>query len=131
MMGLRAWKQTHRFFFRLLAALGAGAVVAAAAALWLIANGPVSLGFLKPYFEDALVLGDSGYRVTLGDVQLAWGGWERTIDLRALDIQVHGPGAEMVAQAPEISVTLSAKALLSGILAPTAVDLIQIGRAHV
>ena len=31
----------------------------------------------------------------------------------------------MVAQAPEISVTLSAKALLSGILAPTAVDLIR------
>lgn len=111
--------------FRLLTALGAGAIVAAAGALWLIANGPVSLSFLKPYFEHALVLGGSGYRVTLGDTQLAWGGWQRTIDLRALDVRVVGPSGEMVAQAPEISVTLSAKALLSGMLAPTAIDLIR------
>lgn len=100
-------------------------MVAAAAALWLIANGPVSLGFLKPYFQDALVLGDTGYHVTLGDTQLAWGGWQRTIDLRVLDVQVIGPGGETVAQAPEISVTLSAKALLRGMLAPTAIDLIR------
>lgn len=118
-------KRTHRFIFRLLTALVAGAIVAAAAALWLIASGPVSLTFLKPYFEDALVLGGSGYRVALGDTQLAWGGWQRTIDLRALDVRVVGPDGELVAQAPEISVTLSAKALLSGMLAPTAIDLIR------
>ena len=77
-------KRARTFLVRLLAALTAGLIVISAGALWLITTGPVSLGFLTPYFEDALVARDGAYRVTFADTVLAWGGWRRTLDLREI-----------------------------------------------
>ncbi len=117
-------KRARRFLVRLLAALTAGFILVAAGALWLVSTGPVSLGFLTPYFQDALGGRDSGYRITFADTVLAWGGWERTLDLRVLDVRVLAPDETLIAQAPEISVTLSIRALFDGVLAPTGIDLI-------
>ena len=118
-------KRARRFLFRLLAALTAGVVALTAGALWLVTTGPVSLGFLTPYIEEALTFPDAGYRVTFSDIVLAWGGWRRTLELRALDVRVVGPDGAVLAQAPEIAVMLSARALLVGDFAPTRVDLLR------
>ena len=61
-------KRARTFLVRLLAALTAGFIVVAAGALWLVSSGPVSLGFLTPYFQEALSGRDSGYRITFADI---------------------------------------------------------------
>ncbi|MBM3507330.1 MAG: hypothetical protein FJX64_06335 [Alphaproteobacteria bacterium] len=118
-------KRARTFLVRLLAALTAGFIVVPAGAMWLVSTGPVSLGFLTPYFAEALNRSAAGYQVVFADTVLAWGGWHRTLDLRVVDVRVLDPTDVVIAQAPEISITLSARALLQGIVAPTRVDLIQ------
>ncbi|MSP20447.1 MAG: hypothetical protein EXQ93_02755 [Alphaproteobacteria bacterium] len=121
----RRLKRARTFLVRLLAALTAGLVVVAVGALWLVATGPVSLGFLAPYVEGALVARDGAYRITFADTVLAWGGWSRTLDLRVLDVRLLAADDSLLGQAPEISVTLSVRALLQGRLAPTRIDLLK------
>ena len=95
-----------------------------AGAVWLISTGPVSLGFLTPYFENALLAGASGYRVEYDDTVLEWAGWERNLDLRAKNVRIVDDSGAVAARAPEISLTLSASALIRGIVAPTYVELL-------
>ena len=111
-----------RLLVRILAALTAGVAVVLAVAAWIVASGPVSLTFLTPYFEEALAFPDSGMRVELGDTVLVWGGWERNIDLRAVGVRVVDRDGAAVAQFPEVSVTLSAAALVRGRIAPTRIE---------
>ena len=111
-----------RILVRLVAAFAASVAIVAAAAVWLVSAGPVSLGFLTPYFENALSAEASGYRVEYGDTVLTWAGWERNLDLRAREVRIVDEGGAVVARAPEISLTLSTSALLRGIVAPTHVE---------
>ncbi len=96
-----------------------------AGAVWLISTGPISLGFLTPYFENALLAGASGYRVEYEDTVLEWAGWERNLDLRAKNVRIVDDSGAVAARAPEISLTLSASALIRGIVAPTYVELLR------
>ena len=106
------------------AAVGAAAIVFATAA-WHLASGPISLSPLTPYLADALRQSDSRYHVEFSDTILAWAGWERTLDIRLIDITVVEADGAVVATAPEISIALSVPAMLRGIVAPTRLEIIQ------
>jgi hypothetical protein len=117
-------KPASRILIRILAAFAASAGLLLIGAVWLIAAGPVSLSFLTPYFENALSAGASGYRVEYEDTVLTWEGWERNLDLRAKDVRIVDEAGGVVARAPEISLTLSANALIRGVIAPTYIELL-------
>ena len=117
-------KPASRILIRILAAFAASAGLLLIGAVWLISAGPVSLGFLTPYFENALSAGASGYRVEYEDTVLTWEGWERNLDLRAKDVRIVDEAGGVVARAPEISLTLSANALIRGVVAPTYIELL-------
>ncbi len=106
------------------AAVGAVAIVFATAA-WHLATGPISLSLLTPYLADALRQSDSRYHVEFSDTILAWAGWERTLDIRLIDITVVEVDGAVAATAPEISIALSVPAMLRGIVAPTRLEIIQ------
>ncbi len=90
--------------------------------LW---SGPVSLDFLTPHIEEALNSIDPAYKVHVDGTILTWAGWERTLDLRVVGVRVIG--AEGIEQAviPEMSVSLSARGLIRGLIAPTALEIFR------
>ena len=111
--------------FRLIFALGAGLAILAAVLAWRLTSGPISLAFLTPHIESALNVGVQPLKITLGDTILRWGGWERTLDIRVLGVRVAGAEGAVLAQVPEISVSLSAEAMLYGLVAPRRIEIFR------
>jgi len=89
---------------------------------WLLSQGPISLGFLTPFVERALSRGDGTLDVDIDDTVVAWAGWRRTLDLQVRGVHVLGPGGRLMLEVPEASVSFSGRALLRGMVAPTAID---------
>lgn len=94
----------------------------ASTVVWRLSTGPISLAFLSPLVRQALSFGDAGYRAEFDDTVLTWGGWDRTLDVRALGVRVIDASGTMVGAVPELAVELSAWALLRGMIAPTALE---------
>ena len=96
------------------------AVIAIGIALlaWRLSAGPISLGALTPILERALSAKDGSVVVDLDDTVIVWTGWERNLDIHLHGVHLTGQDGALLAVVPEVSVTLSARALLRGILAP-------------
>ncbi len=109
-----------------LAAVLAGFVVLAAIAAWRLSQEePVRLTFLTPYLVDALTPEDGSFQVAIEDTVLSWGGWERTLDLRATGVRMVDASGRSIAAIPAMSLTLSARALvMQQMVAPTAIEMI-------
>ena len=103
------------------AALGASAVLFAALA-WRLSQGPVSLAYLTPYLSEGLSFAEAGFSAEIEDTILTWAGWDRTLDVRAVNVRVRDRSGRLVASMPEVSLGLSARSLLQGKLAPTRAD---------
>lgn len=116
--------RTTRVLFEVLAASLLGIMLLAGGAAWRLSQGPVPLNFLTPHFEAALNGQGAPFRVTLEKTILAWAGWERTLDIRVVDVRARAEDGRLIAQVPEISVSVSVRALLQGVVAPTSFDLI-------
>ncbi len=54
--------------------LAAVIIIGLSAAAYRLAQGPVSVGFLVPYVEEALTSRESLYRLQVEDTILTWGG---------------------------------------------------------
>ncbi|MEE9140491.1 MAG: AsmA-like C-terminal domain-containing protein [Alphaproteobacteria bacterium] len=100
-----------------------GATILVSLAIWRLSGEPVSLAFLTPYFEEALSAEDGTFRVELNDTVLTWAGWERTLDIRLRDVRAIGNAGQILAMVPEISVSISGRGLLHGIVAPTSLEI--------
>ncbi|MFM8681444.1 MAG: AsmA-like C-terminal domain-containing protein [Alphaproteobacteria bacterium] len=98
--------------------LAFAAIAAAGLGAWRLSDGPVSMGFLRPLLDQAVEEALPGYAVELEDVQLAWAGWERGLDVRAIGLRIDGPRGGKVAEFAEASISLSSEALLRGRIAP-------------
>ena len=116
--------RTTRTICELLAASLLGVMLLASIAGWRLAQGPVQLDFLTPYLVQALNGHGSPFRVTIAGTNLAWAGWDRTLDIRVVGVRAVAEDGRVVANVPEMSVGLSVKGLLRGIVAPTGIDII-------
>ncbi len=90
---------------------------------WRLSTGPMPLGFLTPYLEQALTASLVGYQIELQDTHLAWDVEARNLDLRAYRVTVRESNGRVLATLPAMSVALSLQALWHGTVALTAVDL--------
>lgn len=100
-----------------------GLLVALLLVAWRLASGPVSISFLTPYIENALAEVHQGaVKLAVDDTILTWAGWERTLDIRIVNLRTSLPTGEVIATVPEVSVSLSAEALLKGAIAPRSVE---------
>ena len=94
------------------------------ALFWRLDAGPIDLPFLTPYLEAALNPDDSTTTVRVSDTVLTWVEGRRTIDIRALGIDIVDGGGGSRAQVPALSISLSVRALLRGLVAPSRIDVI-------
>lgn len=118
-------KRAARSFIHLLAGVSAGLVILASLAAWSLSQGPVSLGFLNPYIEDGLNSLHSKFHFKMDDTVLTWAGWDRTLDVRIMNVQITNDAKEELASLPEIAVALNGQALFSGIFAPKRIELFR------
>lgn len=103
--------------------LAAGLVVLAGLGAWRLSQGPIPLDLLRPYVERLAAAPDGSYKASAGRMTLNWAGWDRALEIRVSTLEVRGPAGEVVATVPEAAVQLSAAALLTGRLAPSAIAL--------
>ncbi len=106
------------------ATFGSLAIIFAVAS-WRLSSGPISLGFLSPYIEEAFESEDLSYRLEFEDTILTWAGWNRSLDILVTDAHVIGPEGETLASVPKIFLGLNALSLLKGQIAPTSVELLR------
>jgi Protein of unknown function/AsmA-like C-terminal region len=89
-----------------LAALG---LLAVALCAWLLLSGPVSVAWLTPYLErelstERLIVDIDGTQLRLGE--------DRSLDLRAVGVQVRAPDGRLLSKSPAVEIGLSTSALL-------------------
>ena len=118
-------RPTASFVMNVVAATVATVALVFAVFAWQLSAGPISLAFLTPYVQDALKQTDSPIQIEFSDTILTWAGWDRALDIRILDVRAKVADGEVVAAAPEISISLSMRALWRGMVAPTALEIIE------
>jgi hypothetical protein len=113
-----------RIALEVIAGVTVGLVVLFAAAALRLTHGPVSLAFLKPYVIETIG-GDTSLGIDFDDLVLAWAGWERNLDVRAIGVRIRSGEGGDSATIPEMSISFSLPALADGRLAPTSLDFIR------
>ncbi len=116
-------RRTFRGLVQLVGGLGAGLAIMLMLAAWQLSSGPISLGFLSPYIEKAINSGQRSFKLAMDDTILTWAGWDRTLDIRVLGVKVLRQDGSLVGSVPEVSFSLSGRALVGGLLAPQSIEL--------
>lgn len=116
------WR-TFRGLVQLLGAMGAGFVIIVVLLAWRLSSGPISIDFLTPYIEQALNRRESSFRFALDHTILAWAGWQRAFDVRVVNVRAMRADGSIIARVPELSLAVSARALLRGQVAPSRIEL--------
>jgi hypothetical protein len=115
-----------KIVLEVLGALVAGIVVIGGVIAYRLAyEGPIHLSFLKPYVEEALNPPDAQFRFVFDDTVLAWAGWERTLDIRAVGAKIQSHEGLELAVVPELGFGLSGAAMLRGLIAPSRIELFR------
>jgi hypothetical protein len=118
-------RRTVRLTFEVLGAVLAGAAILFAFLTWrLTQEGPIHLRFLSGYVEQALARADQPYLIAIEDTVLTWAGWDRNLDVRAINLRVRDRDGRELATLPEVSFTFSARAMLKGLVAPSKIEII-------
>ncbi|WP_119301975.1 YhdP family protein [Dongia deserti] len=118
--------RVSKIMLEVLGALLAGvAIIAGFIAYRLAYEGPIHLSFLKPYVEEALNRPEADFQFVIQDTVLAWAGWERTLDIRGVGVQIKDSTGQDLASVPEIGFGLSGTALFRGLVAPSRIELFR------
>jgi hypothetical protein len=113
-----------RRLLRWFAALTAAVALLVAAFAWRLSKGPVALDFLGPYVADAIASAQPGLvaRIDHTLVSLEQGG---TVDIVARGVRLRRRDGAARLTLPELSLELSLRAALRGVVAPTRIVLRQ------
>lgn len=87
--------------------------------------GPISLGFLSPMIEDSFAANPDGLRLSVSDTILTWSGVESDVALQVVGVDLRDRDGRLIARLPNAGINLSARALLTGVLAPTGITLAE------
>lgn len=118
-------RRTTIITLEILGAALAGAAIILAFLTWrLTQEGPIHLRFMSSYVEQALIRTDQPYRIAVDDTVLTWAGWDRALDVRAINLRVRDLEGRELANLPEVSITFSARALFKGLVAPSKIEII-------
>ncbi|MHA1597647.1 MAG: YhdP family protein, partial [Alphaproteobacteria bacterium] len=118
-------KKTLRGAIQLFGGLGAGLAIMMMLAAWQLSSGPISLAFLSPYVASTLDNFHKSFRIRFDDTILTWAGWDRTLDIRVINVRAIDAQDSVIAKVPELSLSLSAEALLKGVIAPKSIEMFR------
>jgi len=127
---MRLWVITHRLLTLLLALILLGAMAMGALA-WRLAQGPLEVTWLARRLEAAVnsAAQQAGHsaRLGIGGAALVWEGFrdgvDRPLDIRLTNLTATDAAGAPVFSIPQVEVSLSIRALLSGEVAPRAVEI--------
>ena len=122
---------TARIALQALGALFGVLAILFGLAAWRLSTGPLSLGFLSPYMQEALEGENLPYRFEFEDTVLVWPGWGEALEVHLTDLRIADVSDVTLAAVPAASLGLSGAALLSGSIAPTSIELIGLSLALV
>ena len=120
---------TARIALQALGALFGVLAILFGLAAWRLSTGPVSLGFLSPYVQEALEGENLSYRFEFEDTVLVWPGWGEALEIHLTEVRIADADGATLAAVPSASLGLSGAALLSGTIAPTSIELIGLSLA--
>ena len=118
-------RSTARIALQVFGALFAVLAILFVLGAWRLSSGPLSLGFLSPYIQEALEGDDLPYRFEFQDTVLVWSGWGEALEIRLTDLRVADTNGNTLAAVPAASLGLSGASLLRGTIAPTSIELIE------
>jgi uncharacterized protein YhdP len=119
-------RRTTKIALEVLGALLAGLALLVGFLAWrLIYEGPIHMAFLAPYVEHSIAEANREFRVEIEDTVLTWAGWPRGLDLRAVNLHVKDQRDRDLAILPQVSLTLSARAMMHGLIAPSKVEVLS------
>jgi AsmA-like C-terminal region/Protein of unknown function len=119
-------RRSAKILLEIFGATLAGLVLLVAFLAWrLTYEGPMHMRFLAPYVEKSIAENNRDFVVSVEDTVLTWAGWPRGLDLRAINLHVKDRRDRDLAILPEVSLTLSARAMLHGLVAPSKVEIIS------
>ena len=101
------------------ASFAAALILVIGVGLWRLAQGPIELGRLTPYVEEALNRTADGYHVAISGVRFAIDPGSRQLDLRIAGVRLSSTDDKPIASFSEISTGFSLSSLLQGRLTPT------------
>ncbi len=110
----RIWRASLVHGLEIMALIMALVLAICGGLAWRLAQGPVSLEFLKNDAELALVKVFEGHDAQIGTLQANWSAQDRSIVIAARDVQVLGENEQVLVQVPELDVGLSASNLIRG-----------------
>ncbi len=116
--------RSTKLFLEVLTTLVVLTAIAGAVLAWRLSQGPISLRFIAPTVETAINSGLTGTWIDLEDVVIAWRDVRRSLEVRAIGVNVLRPDGSRIAQFPEVSVSLSGRGLLNGLVAPTRLEVL-------
>ncbi|MCM1323881.1 MAG: DUF3971 domain-containing protein [Acetobacter sp.] len=93
--------------------------------LWHLGKGPVQINFLRPYIIQALTNETSSYDLSVGSVNLELVHSVQPVEIIAKDVQFTDKKGNYLVRAPRLSLSFSARALLKGLLAPSAIEVVE------
>ncbi|MGI9413616.1 MAG: AsmA-like C-terminal domain-containing protein [Hyphomicrobiales bacterium] len=99
-------------------------VLGAGIGYWRIAQGPMTIGFLRGPIENFINASLPGMRLRVKDVVIERDANDNTIHLRLRRAQLEDDGGQLIARAPRAGIGINAAALLSGEIRPKALELI-------
>jgi hypothetical protein len=118
-----AIKHIVHSLLRWLAGFAAGLALAAAFLVWRLSSGPVSLDALTPYVDRALAGTEAGVSVEVEQTQLRLRDGAAAVDIVARGVHLSRQNGEARLTLPAVSLGLSLRAALRGVLAPTHIAL--------
>jgi uncharacterized protein YhdP len=112
-----------KHMLQIVSAVLAGLALVVLVLAWKLSQGPISVPQATPFFIEAVSKNTRGLSVEIKDTVLSWEGWERNLDIRVLGVNVFTRDGRRLASVPEVSLSLSAQALISGVVAPRSLEL--------
>ena len=91
--------------------------------LWNLGKGPIQVNFLKPYIVQALTNDTSSYDLSVGAVNLELVHSVQPVQVIVRDVVFKAKNEDYLVEAPRLSLSFSARALLKGLLAPSSVNI--------
>lgn len=117
------WSGSWIVFFEGLAVLVGLAILAAAALFWRLSLGPIEIGFLRPYVEEALSDPSRNLSVRIGEVVLEWDGAGEPLLVGLQDFRLLQGDSRTLFSVNRAAASLSLPMLLIGRIEPRTVML--------
>ena len=86
--------------------------------IWRLAQGPLSVSFLTPYFEELLSNSEEGYKARLNETSLTWDTNNSLLVLKLKGIKIEDPSSNVVANIPDLLASLNIFSLMKGDVSP-------------